>query len=122
MLKTPSPVSFLLFRFFSCTKRNLIAHGAMIEGAEGAMEEASGGALLSTAVVVKGEGDGVGLGDGCRFLGCSLMPLWRFISGVEFLDEELGLRSNIGVTICKRTGAKRPKLQDYSLFIGSIPS
>ena len=52
----------------------------------------------------------------------SLMPLWRFISGVEFLDEELGLRSNIGVTICKRTGAKRPKLQDYSLFIGSIPS
>ena len=41
----------------------------MIEGAEGAMEEASGGALLGAAVVVKGEGDGVGLGDGCRFLG-----------------------------------------------------
>lgn len=61
-------ISFVPF-FFTCTKRNLIAHGAMIEGAEGAMEEASGGALLSTAVVVKGEGDGVGLGDGCRFLG-----------------------------------------------------
>lgn len=55
----------------------------------------------------------------------SLMPLWRFISGVGFLDGELGLRSNIGVAICKRTRGKRvkrPKLQDYSPFIGSIPS
>ena len=54
----------------------------MIEGAGGAVEEASGGAPLSTAVVIRGKGDGVGLGDGCRFLGCSLMPLWRFITGV----------------------------------------
>ena len=36
----------------------------MIEGAEGAVEEASGGVPLSTAVVIKGKGDGVGLGDG----------------------------------------------------------
>ena len=113
MLKTQSPVSFLLFRFFSCTKRNLIAHGAMIEGAEGAMEEASGGALLSTAVVVKG----VMVLDramAADFWGVVLCLYGDLLQGSEFLDEELGLRSTIGVAICKRTRVKIPKLQEYS--------
>ncbi|KAL0013840.1 hypothetical protein SO802_000909 [Lithocarpus litseifolius] len=58
--------------------------GAMIEGAEGAMEEASGGAPLRTAVVVKGEGDGVGLAMAADFWGVVLCVYGDLFQGLRF--------------------------------------